>query len=220
MCCTVVWSGFVFSRWGTSLCVDGAKARGGAKEQGGTFGGGICGFACVFCIGALLSALTAPRLPAGSSVRCGAGKRASANSPGLGFHFSSLKKILLLARKLGSCACSWAHCCCCIAHSSGRLLDLAPDDGQAPPRGTKKRHNKTRPRRAIGKRPLAPGCGLARRRRVLWRFYVPPGGARPPSGARSRRRPLGCSIHHHKAAQPRSSEKNAASRAGQTPCTR
>ena len=34
---------------------------------------------------------------------------------------------------------------------------LAPDGGQAPPRRTKKRH-KTRPRRAIGKRPPAPGC--------------------------------------------------------------
>ena len=46
-----------------------------------------------------------------------------------------------------------------------------------------------------------PGAGgrlpMARRGRVLWRFFVPLGGACPPSGARSRRRPLECAIHHH-----------------------
>ena len=38
---------------------------------------------------------------------------------------------------------------------------------------------------------------MARRGRVLWRFFVPLGGACPPSGARSRIRPLECAIHHH-----------------------
>ena len=38
---------------------------------------------------------------------------------------------------------------------------------------------------------------MARRGRVLWRFFVPLGGACPPSGARSRRRPLEFAIYHH-----------------------
>ena len=46
-----------------------------------------------------------------------------------------------------------------------------------------------------------PGAGgrlpMARRGQVSWRFFVPLGGACPPSGARSRRRPLECAIHHH-----------------------
>jgi len=46
-----------------------------------------------------------------------------------------------------------------------------------------------------------PGAGgrlpMARRGRVLWHFFVPLGGACPPSGAKSRRRPLECVIHHH-----------------------
>ena len=47
-----------------------------------------------------------------------------------------------------------------------------------------------------------PGAGgrlpKARRGRVLWHFFVPLGGACPPSGARSRRRPLESVIHHHR----------------------
>ena len=44
---------------------------------------------------------------------------------------------------------------------------------------------------------LAGACHMARRGRVLWCFFVPLGGACPPSGARSGRRPLECAIHHH-----------------------
>ena len=48
---------------------------------------------------------------------------------------------------------------------------------------------------------LAGACQMARCGRVLWRFFVPLGGAShvasPPSGARSRRRPQESATHHH-----------------------
>ena len=79
--------------------------------------------------------------------------------------------------------------------------------------------------RCRGGRPVSP-YPIDRRLRLCARvgtqhlFSVKP--ALAPAGARSgpESRPFGLRSRLSKAAQPRSSEKNAASRAGQTPCTR